>query len=274
MALLALTLLVTSPFLYCFSRLAILEPMLIALTLAALNLAIRLPGCAGRLGIGLHRPALHPDDAHQDHRHLSAPGAGLGHGAAALAESQNRAVGAAPCERCSLPPPAPSPSPLACGWRWSSAWASTPTTSTSSSSIPTPSPRNSIGRWSASGGPFMAGCGWTISSFRWPGLVFLGAAVGAAILARSAAWGRNLLLDPVFGASILAVAGYIFFMTYQNHPQPRYLPVVAFFSFLRDGAGSRPLLDQPAPTDRSHRGRWTGPNSSGCHLPGRRRRRR
>src|SRR5580698_1833235 len=44
MALLALTLLVTSPFLYCFSRLAILEPMLTALTLAALNLAIRLPG--------------------------------------------------------------------------------------------------------------------------------------------------------------------------------------------------------------------------------------
>jgi len=41
--LLALTLLVTSPFLYCFSRLAILEPLLIALTLAALNLAVRLP---------------------------------------------------------------------------------------------------------------------------------------------------------------------------------------------------------------------------------------
>lgn len=43
MGLLALTLLVTSPFLYCFSRLAILEPMLTALTLAALNLAVRLP---------------------------------------------------------------------------------------------------------------------------------------------------------------------------------------------------------------------------------------
>ena len=42
-ALLALTLIVTSPFLYCFSRLAILEPMLTALTLAALNLAVRLP---------------------------------------------------------------------------------------------------------------------------------------------------------------------------------------------------------------------------------------
>ena len=46
MPLLALTLLVTSPFLYCFSRLAILEPMLIAFTLAALNLAVRLPRCS------------------------------------------------------------------------------------------------------------------------------------------------------------------------------------------------------------------------------------
>ena len=42
-ALLALTLLVTSPFLYCFSRLAILEPMLTTLMLAALNLTVRLP---------------------------------------------------------------------------------------------------------------------------------------------------------------------------------------------------------------------------------------
>ena len=43
MPVLALTLLVTSPFLYCFSRLAILEPLLTALTLGALNLAVRLP---------------------------------------------------------------------------------------------------------------------------------------------------------------------------------------------------------------------------------------
>ena len=43
MALLALTLMVTNPFLYCFSRLAILEPMLTTLLLAALNLAVRLP---------------------------------------------------------------------------------------------------------------------------------------------------------------------------------------------------------------------------------------
>jgi len=43
MPLLALTLLVTSPFLYCFSRLAILEPMLTTLMLAALNVTVRLP---------------------------------------------------------------------------------------------------------------------------------------------------------------------------------------------------------------------------------------
>ena len=42
MALLALTFMVTSPFLYCFSRLAILEPMLTTLMLAALNLTVRL----------------------------------------------------------------------------------------------------------------------------------------------------------------------------------------------------------------------------------------
>ncbi len=42
-ALLGVTLLATSSYLYCFSRLAILEPLLICLTLAALNLAVRLP---------------------------------------------------------------------------------------------------------------------------------------------------------------------------------------------------------------------------------------
>ncbi|MGB7547486.1 MAG: hypothetical protein WBM14_07050, partial [Terracidiphilus sp.] len=50
MPVLALTLLVTSPFLYCFSRLAILEPMLTAFALGALNLAVRLPRLKRPLG--------------------------------------------------------------------------------------------------------------------------------------------------------------------------------------------------------------------------------
>lgn len=42
-AMLAVTILTTSSFLYCFSRLAILEPSLIFFTLLSLNLAVRLP---------------------------------------------------------------------------------------------------------------------------------------------------------------------------------------------------------------------------------------
>ena len=54
--------------------------------------------------------------------------------------------------------------------------------------------------------------------------------------------GCRLLLDPVFGASILAVAGSIFFMTCQNHPQPRYFAVVAFFCFFVVAQGAGALL--------------------------------
>jgi hypothetical protein len=43
-------------------------------------------------------------------------------------------------------------------------------------------------------------------------------------------WTDGLWPDPLFSGSVLAVAGYIGFMTYQNHPQPRYYVVVAFFS--------------------------------------------
>jgi hypothetical protein len=58
--------------------------------------------------------------------------------------------------------------------------------------------------------------------------------------------GRRLLLDPVFGASLWAVAGYILFMTYQNHPQPRYFAVVALFSFFVVAQGAEALLGAAA----------------------------
>jgi hypothetical protein len=80
------------------------------------------------------------------------------------------------------------------------------------------------------------------------GLLLLGAVV--VVLWRSAArWsglGRKLLLDPVFGASVLAAAGYIFFMTYQNHPQPRYFALVAVFCFFMVAQGTEALLGAPA----------------------------
>jgi hypothetical protein len=67
------------------------------------------------------------------------------------------------------------------------------------------------------------------------GLLVVGAAVGL-----KTRWARRMLADPVFGASVLAVAGYIGFMTVQNHPQPRYFAVVAVFSMfvLAQGVGA------------------------------------
>jgi hypothetical protein len=71
-------------------------------------------------------------------------------------------------------------------------------------------------------------------------------ALGPLICWRSG-WGRRLLVDPVFGASVWAVAGYILFMTYQNHPQPRYFAVVAFFCFFLVAQGAGALVIEAAP---------------------------
>src|ERR1017187_10394432 len=71
--------------------------------------------------------------------------------------------------------------------------------------------------------------------------------VAADSSVRWSAWGRKLLLDPVFGASVWAVAGYILFMTYQNHPQPRYFAEVAFFCIFVVAQGAEALLGLTAP---------------------------
>jgi hypothetical protein len=49
---------------------------------------------------------------------------------------------------------------------------------------------------------------------------------------RSERWTAGLWSDPLYTGSILAAFGYIGFMAYQNHPQPRYFVVVAFFCFI------------------------------------------
>lgn len=51
-------------------------------------------------------------------------------------------------------------------------------------------------------------------------------------------------MDPVFGSSVLAVAGYILFMTYQDHPQPRYFAFVAFFCFFIVAQGAAILFSE------------------------------
>ena len=238
MPLLALTFIVTSPFLYCFSRLAILEPLLITLTLGALNLALRLPR--------LRRPAW--------------GAAGLGIIFALMMLTKATAVFLLPAlvwailiplwprraliGRCALSTAATFaaafgvwitlvahyglladyrylfvvnkyPKPKEFYWPLVSLW------------------------WSIHGGLWVDHILIPLA-----GLVTLGALFAGALLARHKDWASNLLQDPAFGASILAVAGYLFFMTYQYHPQPRYFAVVSIFSFMLLAQGVCALLDQ------------------------------
>jgi len=249
MALLALTLMVTSPFLYCFSRLAILEPMLTAFTLGALNLAIRLPRLRRPLWasvwIGLLFTLMMLTKATAV---FLLPALGW---AMLLPLWRNRNVA------------------LRCALAAAGAFAVT------------------FGLWMVLLAAFGLMTDyrylffvnqyikppefyWPLVSFWWSfhgglwidhilvplaGLVVVGAALAwrragvpadrSSSTGRSA-WSRGLLLDPVFGASVWAVAGYIFFMTYQNHPQPRYLAVVAFFCFIVVAKGAEALLSQSA----------------------------
>jgi len=48
----------------------------------------------------------------------------------------------------------------------------------------------------------------------------------------------------VFGASVLAVAGYILFMTYQDHPAAALLCGGVFFCFFLIAQGAGALLDE------------------------------
>ena len=235
-ALLAITLLVTSPFLYCFSRLAILEPMLTALTLGALNLAVRLPRMRRPLwasvGIGLLfvlmmlakttaiflLPAL-----------VWAMWLPLWHNrklfqCCALAASGAFAAGfglwMAVVVRLGLLPDYKYLfivnkyiKPPEFYWPLVSFW-------------------------------------WSLHGMLWVDYILVplaGVVVAGALAAWRTEWGRALLLDPILGASVWAVAGYIFFMTYQNHPQPRYYAVVAFFSFFAIARGAEALLGGTAP---------------------------
>jgi len=62
---------------------------------------------------------------------------------------------------------------------------------------------------------------------------------------KRAGWASELIADPVFGACFLAAGGYILFMTYQNHPQPRYFTLVAVFCFLIIAMAAGKLCAQP-----------------------------
>lgn len=230
-AFLGLTLIVTSPFLYCFSRLAILEPMLIALTLAALNLAVRLP---------------------QFRRPLVAS-AGIGFLFTLMMLTKTTAVFLLP----------------ALGWAiFASLWKHR--------GLALKSAATALAVFVATFAGWMLllfqqhlfndydylffinkyikpkELYWPIVSFWWSfhGTLWVdhfliplaGIVVLLTVIFWRAHWSRQLRHDPGFGASILAVLGYILFMTYQNHPQPRYYAVMAFFVFFVVAKGAHAFL--------------------------------
>jgi hypothetical protein len=271
MALLAVTLLVTSPFLYCFSRLAILEPMLIAFALGALNLAVRLPR--------LRRPVW--------------ASAWIGLLFTLMMLTKTTAVFLLPALGWAMLLPLWQSRKLASGSPWTGLrpWGE---------KLALRCALAAAGAFAVTFGLWMAlvvrfgllpdykylffvnkyvkpqEFYWPLLSLWWSfhgglwvdhiliplaGLLVVGAAVAGTVLSRHnagvpadrsssvgwSAWGRKLLLDPVFGASVWAVAGYILFMTYQNHPQPRYFAVVAFFCIFVVAQGAEALLGRTAP---------------------------
>ncbi|HWG20469.1 MAG TPA: glycosyltransferase family 39 protein [Terracidiphilus sp.] len=220
MALLAVTLAVTSPFLYCFSRLAILEPMLVALLLAALNLGVRLER--------FRRPV--------------AVSAAIGVLFTLMLLTKTTAVFLLPALGWAML------APLRADWRKAMRCAAA-----------------ALAAWAITFGAWMAlvvhtgllhdytylffvntypkphefywplvSLWWSFHGGLWVDRLLLplaGLAMLPIALACRSTWSRRLWADPVFGASLLSVAGYILFMTYQFHPQPRYYTVVALFAF-------------------------------------------
>jgi hypothetical protein len=228
-ALLAMTMLVTSPFLYCFSRLAILEPMQTALMLGALNLGVRLAGFRRPVWVSLEIGLLFTLMMLTKTTALFLLPALVWAMVLPLWERRKLAI------RCV----AAASGAFVVGY---GIWMAVVVRAGLLTDFKYlffvnryPKPKEFywplISLW------------WSFHGGLWADRILIPLAglvvVGAALGWRSER-GRKLLLDPVFGASVLAVAGYILFMTYQDNPQPRYFAVVTVFCFLvvAQGAGA------------------------------------
>jgi hypothetical protein len=232
---LAVTLMVTSPFLYGFSRLAILEPMLTAFTLGALNLAVWLPRMrrpvVASIWIGLLFTVMMLTKTTAV---FLLPGVGW----ALLLPLRHRRTLALHCASAAMGAFA-----LTYGM-----WMAVVVRLGLFGDYRYlffvnnyPKPREIY--W-----PLVSAI-WSFHGGLWADHILIPLA-GMMVLGAVVTWwhagGRELLLDPVFGASIWAVAGYILFMTLQDHPQPRYFAVVAFFCFILVARGAEALASHLA----------------------------
>ena len=235
-ALLAVTLLAASPFLYCFSRLAILEPVLMTLTLAALNLAVRIgkasrPGWAA-VAVGLLYALMMLTKLTAV---FFAPALAWAMGAALLEGTTEARRRLWPCAAFAVGTAA------AVYGAWMALIAHLGLL------------RDYRYLLFVNNYPKPPGFTWPLASFWWSlhGALWVdwvliplaGVAIIAGVL--TSCRGRpGLVRDPVFGAAFWAVAGCILFMTYQDHPQPRYFAVVAYFCFVMIALGAASLVEQ------------------------------
>ena len=68
--------------------------------------------------------------------------------------------------------------------------------------------------------------------------------LAVALIALSFFWLRKLWREPLFVASLLAAAGYIFFIGWHNNMQPRYYQIVAFPLIIVACIGTAALLEK------------------------------
>ena len=230
--LLAVTLMVSSPFLYCFSRLAILEPVLMALLLVALNLAVRLPrmrrpiAASTAIGVLFALMMLTKSTAI-----FLFP---------ALVWTIMRALRQArkPMLICALAAAGTATAGYGC-------WLLLVMRMGLMADYHYLFFVNAYTKPSEFYWPIVSAV-WSFHGGLWADHILVPV---AALMAATAAvlWivrRHGVLVDPVFGASILAVCGYILFMTVQNHPQPRYFSVVAIFSFILLARGAETLVSK------------------------------
>ena len=231
MALLAVTLVATNPFVYSFSRLAILEPWLMTFTLTAINLAVRLARCkrpmavAALIGVLFTTMMLAKTTAI-----FLLPALGWAM-VAPLWRTKKRAI------HCAIA--AGAAFSLSYGaWMWMVIHRGLMADYRYFFFI------NKYDRPTQFYWPLVS-LWWSFHGGLWVDRMLVPLA-GVLTLGAAGFWrkGRGLLLDPVFGTSVLAVAGYILFMTYQDHPQPRYFAVVAVFSFFIVAMGTEALLER------------------------------
>ncbi len=233
MGLLAVTLVVSSPFLYCFSRLAILEPLQITLTLAAVNLAVRLPGM----------------------RRQKLASAGIGLLFALMVLTKTTGLFLFPAVAWAIVVPL---------WQRRRVALALVGLTAASAFIAYATWLALIGAMGLKGDyryyffvntyPKPSEWNWLLVSLWWSfhgllwvdhSLILLAGAVAlSAAVAWRSAWAQRLWREPLFGCSLWAVAGYVLFMTLQDHPQPRYFAVPAFFCFFVVSLGAGALLKE------------------------------